>query len=58
MRMCCYACCVSSYNVELLREWKVRWANHKLVVAGLGKLFMYLDRFYTPNVTTHPQHTW
>lgn len=39
----------TQYDVQLLREWKLRWANHKLVVAGLGKLFMYLDRFYTPN---------
>jgi cullin 1 len=39
----------TQYDVQLLREWKLRWANHKLVVAGLAKLFMYLDRFYTPN---------
>jgi len=37
------------YDVALLREWKIRWANQRLVVQGLAKLFMYLDRFYTPN---------
>ena len=37
------------YESGFLREWKQRWANHKLVVTGLSKLFMYLDRFYTPN---------
>ena len=37
------------YESGVLREWKARWANHKLVVTGLSKLFMYLDRFYTPN---------
>lgn len=37
------------YDVAFLREWKQRWANQKLIVKGLAKLFMYLDRFYTPN---------
>jgi hypothetical protein len=36
------------YDVAFLKEWKMRWANQKLVVQGLAKLFMYLDRFYTP----------
>jgi len=44
------------YDVALLREWKLRWANQKLVVQGLAKLFMYLDRFYTP-VRSHTRHT-
>lgn len=39
----------SQYDVAFLREWKTRWANQKLIVQGLSKLFMYLDRFYTPN---------
>ena len=38
-----------SFDVTFLREWKTRWNNQKLIVAGLSKLFMYLDRFYTPN---------
>jgi len=37
-----------SHDVTFLKEWNKRWANHKLVVKGLSKLFMYLDRFYTP----------
>ena len=36
------------YESGFLREWKQRWNNHKLIVTGLSKLFMYLDRFYTP----------
>ena len=36
------------YDVAFLKEWKTRWANQKLIVQGLAKLFMYLDRFYTP----------
>lgn len=32
-----------------LKEWTSRWRNQKLIVKGLSKLFMYLDRFYTPN---------
>lgn len=39
----------TQYDVALLREWKHRWSNQKLIVQGLAKLFMYLDRFYTPN---------
>jgi hypothetical protein len=38
----------AEYDVGLLKEWKKRWANQKLIVQGLAKLFMYLDRFYTP----------
>jgi len=38
----------AQYDVGLLKEWKHRWANQKLIVQGLAKLFMYLDRFYTP----------
>lgn len=30
-----------------LCEWAQRWKNFKLVVKGLSRLFMYLDRFYT-----------
>jgi cullin 1 len=39
----------SSYQTSLMKEWAQRWINQKLVVTGLSKLFMYLDRFYTPN---------
>lgn len=39
----------SQVDVAMLKEWKGRWANQKLIVQGLAKLFMYLDRFYTPN---------
>ena len=39
----------SQYDVAFLKEWKTRWANQKLIVQGLSKLFMYLDRFYTAN---------
>jgi hypothetical protein len=35
-------------DVHFLKEWTKRWANQKLIVQGLSKLFMYLDRFYTP----------
>lgn len=38
----------SQHDVALMQEWTKRWANHKLVVKGLKKLFQYLDRFYTP----------
>ena len=38
----------SQYDVAFLKEWKTRWSNQKLIVQGLAKLFMYLDRFYTP----------
>lgn len=37
-----------------LKEWKTRWLNQKLVVTGLSKVFMYLDRFYTPNADKVP----
>ena len=37
------------YDISLLKEWRQRWSNQKLIVTGLAKLFMYLDRFYTPN---------
>eukprot|EP00808_Paulinella_micropora_P026401 g42.t1 len=37
------------YDVAFLQEWVQRWHNQKLIVGGLSKLFMYLDRFYTPN---------
>ena len=37
----------AGYEDGFLKEWKQRWANHKLIVQGLSKLFMYLDRFYT-----------
>jgi len=40
---------VNSYDIAFLREWTTRWKNQKLIVKGLSKLFMYLDRFYTPN---------
>jgi len=36
-------------DMIFLKTWKHRWGNQKLVVQGLAKLFMYLDRFYTPN---------
>jgi len=39
----------SNFDTALLKEWKTRWAHQKLIVQGLSKLFMYLDRFYTPN---------
>jgi cullin 1 len=37
------------YETTFLRQWVEKWANHQQVVRGLSKLFMYLDRFYTPN---------
>ena len=43
----------TQYDVALLREWKHRWSNQKLIVQGLAKLFMYLDRFYTVGTHTH-----
>mmetsp|Transcript_3443 Transcript_3443/g.6525 ORF Transcript_3443/g.6525 Transcript_3443/m.6525 type:complete len:746 (+) Transcript_3443:40-2277(+) len=39
----------TNYELGFLKEWKQRWHNHKLIVKGLSKLFMYLDRFYTSN---------
>ena len=39
----------SNFDTRFLKEWKLRWTNHKLIVKGLSRLFMYLDRFYTPN---------
>jgi len=39
----------SQYDTAFLKEWTLRWNHHKLIVKGLSKLFMYLDRFYTPN---------
>eukprot|EP00823_Brevimastigomonas_motovehiculus_P008277 TRINITY_DN7560_c0_g1_i1.p1 TRINITY_DN7560_c0_g1~~TRINITY_DN7560_c0_g1_i1.p1 ORF type:complete len:748 (-),score=168.05 TRINITY_DN7560_c0_g1_i1:227-2470(-) len=36
-------------DIAFLKEWTIRWANQKLLVRGLSKLFMYLDRFYTLN---------
>jgi len=39
----------TSHDVAFLREWTLRWNNHKLIVKGLSQLFMYLDRFYTKN---------
>jgi len=39
----------TQYETEFLKQWVKRWQNQKLVVRGLSKLFMYLDRFYTPN---------
>jgi len=38
-----------TYDIAFLNEWRLRWKNQKLIVEGLRKLFMYLDRFYTPN---------
>lgn len=35
--------------ITFLKEWEKRWRNQVLIVKGLSKLFMYLDRFYTPN---------
>lgn len=29
--------------------WSNKWNNYNLIIKGLSKLFMYLDRFYTPN---------
>lgn len=46
----------TQYDVALLREWKHRWSNQKLIVQGLAKLFMYLDRFYTPNTSDNKEH--
>lgn len=39
----------ASYETDFLKEWASRWHKHNLVVKGLSQLFMYLDRFYTPN---------
>ena len=36
-------------DIAVLKEWVRCWKNYKLIVRGLSKLFMYLDRFYTPN---------
>ncbi len=32
------------FETDFLKEWVKRWHNHKLVVRGLSKLFMYLVR--------------
>eukprot|EP00466_Bigelowiella_natans_P014435 jgi/Bigna1/46233/estExt_Genewise1.C_30105 len=37
------------YERAYLEQWKTRYANHGRIVFGLSKLFMYLDRFYTPS---------
>ena len=39
----------SNFETDFLKEWDKRWNNQRLIVKGLSKLFMYLDRFYTPN---------
>mmetsp|Transcript_25987 Transcript_25987/g.46178 ORF Transcript_25987/g.46178 Transcript_25987/m.46178 type:complete len:745 (+) Transcript_25987:89-2323(+) len=39
----------SKYERAYLEEWKTRYSNHARIVFGLSKLFMYLDRFYTPS---------
>lgn len=39
----------SKYDTHFLKTWAHRWKNQRLVVSGLSKMFMYLDRFYTPN---------
>jgi cullin 1 len=38
-----------SFGAEFLSEWTNRWKKHKLIVQGMSRLFMYLDRFYTDN---------
>mmetsp|Transcript_13691 Transcript_13691/g.33492 ORF Transcript_13691/g.33492 Transcript_13691/m.33492 type:complete len:746 (+) Transcript_13691:154-2391(+) len=38
-----------TYESAYLREWEIRYRNHTRIVFGLSKLFMYLDRFYTPS---------
>jgi cullin 1 len=37
------------HGIVFLQVWQQRWQNHKLIVHGLSKLFMYLDRFFTVN---------
>lgn len=37
------------YATTFITNWTKRWSNQLLIVRGLAKLFMYLDRFYTPN---------
>ena len=32
-----------------LQAWSTKWQKHNLVVRGLSKLFMYLDRFHVPS---------
>eukprot|EP00954_Amorphochlora_amoebiformis_P003651 282900-Amorphochlora_amoeboformis.AAC.1 len=39
----------AKYDRAYLQEWMVRYRNHARIVFGLSKLFMYLDRFYTPS---------
>jgi len=39
----------SAHDVTFLKEWATRWDNQVLIVKGFSSLFMYLDRFYTPN---------
>jgi hypothetical protein len=34
-------------GMPFLQEWARRWKKYKLVIQGMSKLFMYLDRFYT-----------
>lgn len=33
----------------LMRIWVDCWRQHRLIVKGLSRLFMYLDRFFSPN---------
>jgi cullin 1 len=39
----------NSHETAFLKEWTMRWKKQTLVVKGMSKLFMYLDRFYTVN---------
>eukprot|EP00471_Norrisiella_sphaerica_P012692 CAMPEP_0184496854 /NCGR_PEP_ID=MMETSP0113_2-20130426/35050_1 /TAXON_ID=91329 /ORGANISM="Norrisiella sphaerica, Strain BC52" /LENGTH=715 /DNA_ID=CAMNT_0026883685 /DNA_START=74 /DNA_END=2221 /DNA_ORIENTATION=+ len=39
----------NKYERAYLEQWKTRYHNHGRIVFGLSKLFMYLDRFYTPS---------
>lgn len=36
-------------DITLMNSWSSKWYNYNLIIKGLSKLFMYLDRFYTPN---------
>lgn len=37
------------HDIAFLRELCLRWQRHQMVVKGLQKMFMYLDRFYVIN---------
>lgn len=42
----------TGYDTVFLRGWSMRWSKHKAMVKGLSKMFMYLDKYYTPSADT------